>query len=783
MVTNIDVPTFAERDVHVTLDGHLDEEIWSRVPEHDDMTVLEPDLLTEPRYKTHVRYLYTERGMYIAAKMEQPQETLLARLSSRDANVNRDTFGMTLDTSGIGLFGYWFTVNLGGSVSDGTVGPEREYAFEWDGPWRSGSAILADGWSAEMFLPWSMMAMPSVTGPRRMGFWTNRKVAYINERWGTPSLPFSAAQFMSNLGHLQFEEVRAAQQLDVYPFLSETWDEQHNKNTIRPGADIFWRPSSNFQVTATLNPDFGSVESDDVVVNLTAFETFFPDKRLFFLEGQEVFNTTSRASVRRGGGPGNSGARQTVQNFTPEPTTLINTRRIGGPARIRLPAGVTVRDEELGRFTDLLGAAKVTGQLGGVRYGLLTAFEDGVRLRARRAGRDFTLKQDGRDFGVVRLSYETGGLNRNGIGYIGTVVHRPDDDAIVHGIDGHLLRGNGAVKLDTQLISSDVLGQHGYGGFADLRYTPARGVQHSIAVDYFDKKLDISDLGFIRRNDVLGLRYGLDVSTSQGLTNLRTKRTSIMLSQEVNSDGRAVRSGAFLRNRWTFLNESELRTELNYFPKRWDDRNSVGNGAYKVHGRWFGEAAYGTDTAKTFSASAGVRLTQEELGGPTYQALLGFSLKPNDRFSLDLDLDYAHRDGWLLHTIDRKFTTYRARDLRPSLALDMFFTAHQQVRLTLQWAGIRADDKKHYVVPISDGELDEVPSTSSRDFTISRSTVQLRYRWEIAPLSDLFIVYTRGSNLPNRVNNEDSFGSLFGGALKDPVIDELVIKLRYRIGQ
>ena len=105
------------------------------------------------------------------------------------------------------------------------------------------------------------------------------------------------------------------------------------------------------------------------------------------------------------------------------------------------------------------------------------------------------------------------------------------------------------------------------------------------------------------------------------------------------------------------------------------------------------------------------------------------------------------------------------------------------VRLTLQWAGIRADDKKHYVVPISDGELDEVPSTSSRDFTISRSTVQLRYRWEIAPLSDLFIVYTRGSNLPNRVNNEDSFGSLFGGALKDPVIDELVIKLRYRIGQ
>ena len=790
MATNIQVPTLAEKDVHLTLDGKLDETVWQGIPEHDDMTVLEPDLLTEPRYKTHVRYFYTERGMYVGAKLDQPPATLIPRLSSRDGNVNRDTFGITLDTSGAGLFGYWFTVNLGGSVSDGTIAPEREYAFEWDGPWRSATAILPDGWSLEMFLPWSMMAMPSIDGPRRMGFWTNRKVAYINERWGTPAMPFSAAQFMSNMGHLEFKEVHAAQQLDVYPFLSNTWDEIQHKDKVRPGADIFWRPSSNFQVTATLNPDFGSVESDDVVVNLTAFETFFPDKRLFFLEGQEVFITTPRAAVRRGG-QGGSGARQTVQNFVGEPTTLVNTRRIGGPARItlpngstNLPKGVTISDTEQGRFTDLLGAAKVTGQIGGVRYGLLGAFEDGVRLRAKEAGREFTFKRDGRDFGVARFSYETGGLNRNGIGYIGTIVRRPlNGDAIVHGIDGHLLRGNGAFKLDTQLISSSVSGAHGYGGFADVKYTPARGVQHSFALDYFDKKLDISDLGFIRRNDVFGLRYALDLSTSQGLKNLRTKRTSITLSQEYNSDGRAVRSGAFLRNRWTFLDESEVRTEVNYFPHRWDDRSSLGNGAYKVDGRWFGELSYGTDTAKVVSSSIAARLTQEELGGPTYEALLGFSWKPNDRFSLDADIDYAHRRGWVLHTVDRKFTTYDARDLRPSVALDMFVNAHQQLRFTLQWAGIRAADQKHYEVPISDGALKEVPKISARDFTISRMTAQLRYRWELDPLSDLFIVYTRGSNLPNRVNDEDSFGSLFGDASRDPVIDEFVVKLRYRFGR
>ena len=85
-------------------------------------------------------------------------------------------------------------------------------------------------------------------------------------------------------------------------------------NSQKIGADLFWRPSTNFQATAALKPDFGSVESDDVVVNLGAFETFFPEKRLFFQEGIEVFTATPRAE---GGNP----------------TTLLNTRRIGGIGR------------------------------------------------------------------------------------------------------------------------------------------------------------------------------------------------------------------------------------------------------------------------------------------------------------------------------------------------------------------------------------------------------------------------------------------------------------------
>ena len=794
-LTNLDIPTFADADVHLNIDGKLDEAIWSTLPAHDDLTVVEPDILTEPKHHTQARYFYTERGMYIGVKMEQPPQTLVARLSSRDAFVNRDSWGITLDTSGSGLYGYWFTVNLGGSVMDGTIAPEREYSFEWDGPWSSATAELSDGWSAELFLPWSMMAMPDVAGAREMGFWTNRKVAYLNQRWSSPSLPFSAAQFMSNLGHMKFASVHARPQLDLYPYTSVTWDAIADEPDYREGADLFWRPSSNFQITATAFPDFGAVESDDVVVNLTAFETFFPDKRLFFLEGQEVFTTSPRSAVRRSS-PSNSGARQTAQNFVVEPTTLVNTRRIGGAPRVVLPSGVTAAGEELGKPSDLLGAAKITGQAGGFRYGLLTAFEDTVQRRGRQAGRSVRLEQDGRRFAVTRLAYESGGVDRTAIGYIGTLVQRPDapdfdrlaglsvpdGNAIVHGIDTHLLRGQGVYKWDSQLLTSNVNGARGVGAFTDLRYQPRRGLTHSLAIDYFDDEVDVSDLGFIRRNDVIGMRYTFDASESQGLQDLRKTNLQLVLNQDVNSDGRSVRSGVFLRNRWTFLDESELRTELDFFPARWEDRNSLGNGEYKVDPRGFAEVSFGTDTSKPLSWSLVARVQQEELGALTWQGLAGVTLKPNDRFSLDLDLDFAQRDGWLVHGAGRNFSTYDARDLRPSLAVDWFLSARQQVRLTLQWAGIDASEQQRFQVPLGDGKLTRVDKTgAARDFTISRLTAQLRYRWELDPLSDLFFVYTRGSNLPNRP--DDGLNSLFVDALKDPVIDVFVVKLRYRFGR
>jgi len=770
-------------DPQINLDGVLDDAIWQSVPSYDGMVVIDPDTLVQPRYRTNARYLYTDKGMYLGVDLEQPQETLIARLSGRDAFINRDEFSITLDTSGEGLYGYWFSTALGGSVKDGKVAPERSFSSEWDGPWRRATAVTDRGWSMEAFLPWSMMAMPDVTGERTMGFWVTRKFAQADERWSSPALPFTGSRFMSALGEFVMADVHPGPQFALFPYASYTYDDIAEADDYRAGFDVFWRPSTNFQIAATANPDFGAIESDDVVVNLTAFETFFPEKRLFFLEGEEVFATTPRARSRSGSS--SSGPRKTATTFFPTPTTLVNTRRIGGKPDIDVPDDVDIEGATLGKPTELIGAVKVTGQNGGFRYGVLSAFEEDVRRVGTRNGQVVRLEQEGRDFGVARLLYETsknGG--RRSIGYIGTLVNKSDDKAVVHGIDTHLQSTDSKFSWDTQLIRSDVAATRGVGALMDFRYIPNRVISHSLSLDYLSRDLDISDLGFIRRNDAIGAVYSLNVSRTQGLQRLRSKNSSILLSYEENQDGRNVRGGIFLRNKWQFKNLSEIGTELDFFPKRWDDRNSRGNGIFINENRWVGEVSYGTDSAKKVSVSTLVGMRQEELSGWTTRAALGATFKPNDRFSFQFDISYFHRDGWLVHQEDRDFTTFAATEWQPKIAMDVFLSSRQQIRLTMQWAGIRAKEQELWSVPLRPGELDPriaVPGDDADDFTISRVTAQLRYRWEIAPLSDLFIVYTRGSNLPDR--GEDEFGELFVDALTDPVIDFFVIKLRYRFGR
>ena len=791
---SIKLTRISDTDISMTIDGVLDESIWQTIPFKDDMVIVQPDTLADAPLETRTQFFYTDAGLYVGVWNQQDHAQLVSRLSSRDKYISRDGVSITLDPSGKGLYAYFFSVNLGGTLGDGTVIPERQYSSQWDGPWRGASSEHAEGWAAEYFIPWSMMSMPeSDSNTREMGYSLMRTLASKNERWAYPPLSRREGVFLSKLQKIELENINPKQQFTFYPFAASTYNNvaKDHQDSHKAGFDLFWRPSTNLQLTATVNPDFGNVESDNVVVNLSSFETFFPEKRAFFLEGQEIFVTTPRAR----------GSRYSSSS----PTSLINTRRIGSAPKSTsselfsraYQKHFPGTDEELydvGDFeltsternqpSELIGALKVTGQKNKFRYGVLAAFEDDTKLEGLLDGSEFEVIQDGREFGIARFLYEdTETGNRRSIGWISTLVSHPQENAVVHGVDGHYLTEDGRWNTDAQLLYSNVDSKTGAGGFFDVTYTPKRGSSHKLSFDYFDDSLDISDFGFLRRNDVVGLKYSYNLN-EYNLHKYKSRYTWLSLAQEYNTDFRSTRSGIFFMQDMELKNNASWSYDINYFPSRWEDRDSLGYGDYRVDGRWQAGISARTDRSRKLMARLGFSYLQEDIdGGYTVDYKLEFDWRPTDRFALVFKLNYEDSKGWLIHDEGRDFTTFNATNWRPKIEMDLFLTAKQQFRITAQWAGIKAFEDKRWQVPLGDGSLDQVtrdPVDDLRDFSISRLTFQARYRWELAPLSDLFVVYTRGSNLGSRP--DDGFGDLLRDSWTDRLVDVFVVKLRYRMG-
>ena len=759
-----------QSDAEITIDGFIDEDVWKDLPVIDGMKVIDPDTLADTPYETHVRFFYTERGIYLSAMNFQPQETLMARMTSRDVKLERDGFVVAIDPSGEGLYGFYLRINLGNSLTDATILPERTFNFQWDGPWLARTQALENGWSAEYYIPWSMMPLPQVDDDRKIGIYLERQVGHLQgEAWANPPLPGTVNQFLSAFEKYELKDIEPRRQLTYYPFASGIYDGVRDESTYKVGTEIFWRPTSNSLLSASLNPDFGNVESDDVVVNLTAFEVFFPERRVFFLEGQDVFNTSPRTSGR--GGPGG-------------PISLLNTRRIGGAAIYDVPDDVNVMPTDLSQPSELLGAVKLTGQSGNWRYGTLLASETESQIAGTLDdGTQVTLNAVGRDFSIARLLYEdTSSGGRRAIGWMGTNLTHPTIDATAHAVDMHYFSADNRFVIDTQIMHSNVDGKTGNGFLGDVAFRPRRGLQHGLRATYIDDTLDINELGFLTRNDQMNLDYNM-FNIESDVPGLRQRTTSLFISNQWNTDGEPVRLGLFLNRGYNTLNNNTYDVSLRYFPERIDDRLGRGTGDFKVEGRYGLNLGFRTNPADKLAFNFDLNLDQDELGPARTGASARFTWRPNDRFSSDLRLDYTDREALLVHKGSGSYTSFESHQWAPQLEMNYFLNAWQQLRFTLQWTALKAFEDRFWQVDSQNLDFLQPVAKSDDDsdnFTISRLTFQARYRWEIAPLSDLFVVYTRGSNLPT--DSFETFQDLLVQSWTDTIVDTLAIKLRYRFG-
>jgi len=338
------------------IDGRLDDPAWASAPTHSDFTQRQPNDGQPSPERTEFRVVYTDEALYVGVRaFDSHPESIFGQLTRRDENSPSDILIVTVDSYRDRRTAFDFWVNPVGVKQDLYRSNDTDEDPSWDAVWDVATSRDSTGWIAEFRIPFSQLRFPQAER-LRFGFNVCRQIIRLNELSCWQPLPRAAQQLVSLFGDLEgLEGVRPPRRLEILPYsvgrASRTPTEEGNpfrtgeEYAARAGGDVKLGIGSNLTLDATINPDFGQVEADPAVLNLTAFETFYSERRPFFTEGVDIF----RFPLSLGDGDGAN-------------EQLFYSRRIG-----RQPQGSP--DVPMGGYgenvqqTTILAAGKLSGRL------------------------------------------------------------------------------------------------------------------------------------------------------------------------------------------------------------------------------------------------------------------------------------------------------------------------------------------------------------------------------------------------------------------------------------
>ena len=732
----------------IKIDGVLDEPEWAEAMVYGDFVTVEPLTGDPAKYATEVRMITNKDGIFVGFKNYQPASVKrVNRQFPRDAQIEADRNVVSIDFDGTALAGYDFTVGSVNSQQDGIVTP-GDYSGDWDGTWYSQTSAEGDYWYSEIQIPWTVAPMNN-TGeePKEIAVWFARVVFNESLRFAYPNAYYSRSTFMEDWHRLEVDQVSAST-LDWFPFVSYSNDLQNNPGAdteeFNVGLDFIWRPNSSTQLTGALKPDFGQVESDDLVVNFSAFETYVSEKRPFFTENQSLFDAA-----------------------VPNDDRMLYTRRIGsGPSSSN------------GGLVDIDIAAKVTHFGENTDLGLFVVREDSDN------------QSFGGDFLSSRIQHKTGGLT---LGHRLTYVQRDllQRDAAVQQLD-MIWQKNHQVQVRAQLLHSDIQQQgNNYNnqqsinskdaaGWASWFYAPSDNWSQKLYASYYGDQFDMNDMGFMKRNgytELFGrtrydrLQYGNDSNLLSGFTVLEYGYTE-------NTDGEKLSLWAEWQQNWIYKSTRSLSLKAGASGDSWDDRITRGNGLYAEDARYWLEAKYESPRGDSFGYSTSLNVDH----GGADQRTVTMEFNPqyyiSDRVTLGGNLSYTNIQAWLIWDFDQQqLARYQTERYGADLRFDWYPSSRQEVRLKFQWVGIDAQVISGYGLNNNGGLI--ASSQASSDFSLSDTALQIRYRYQLAPLSDVFLVYSRGGNFGSDDGDEGP-ESLLQEGWTEVQVESVIAKIRYR---
>ena len=338
------------------MDGVLDDEVWKKAPVATDFIQGEPFPGLKASQKTEVRVLYDNTAIYIGATLfDVSKDSIIRQLSQRDNEDNTDVFALFLDTYNDDQSGYGFVVHPTGVQWDARFSQEQGQDVSWNAVWISEVTIDDNGWYIEMKIPYSAIRFPD-NQIQEWGINFSRKIRRHREFSHWNPIDPKVNGFVNQWGNLEgIENIEAPVRLVFLPYVSSYLEhypynvdgKSNSSQSINGGMDLKYGINDAFTLDLTLIPDFGQVQSDNQVLNLSPFEVRFDENRPFFTEGTELFNKGGLFYSRRLGGTpidysaadNNLGMNEEVIE-NPGETQLVNATKISGRTKGGLGIGV-----------------------------------------------------------------------------------------------------------------------------------------------------------------------------------------------------------------------------------------------------------------------------------------------------------------------------------------------------------------------------------------------------------------------------------------------------------
>ncbi|HST62907.1 MAG TPA: DUF5916 domain-containing protein [Longimicrobium sp.] len=401
------------------LDGRLDDEAWAAAPVLSDFLQKQPVEGGAPTERTEVRFAYDDAALYVAARMyKNAGSSIQAPVGRRDDGGKAEHIWISLDTYLDRRTAYSFGVTAAGTRMDWyhATDDETDTDMSFDPVWQAETQRDSAGWTAEMRIPFSQLRF-AAAGAQTWGLNIDRWNPATQEDVFWIPIPSQVTAWASRMGTLSgIEGIRPSRRAELLPYVASSgtftadpgagnpFDDGSRLDT-RVGADFKMGMGPNLTLEGTVNPDFGQVEADPAEVNLSAYESYFGERRPFFIEGRQLL---------AGAGP-----------------EYFYSRRIGSiPDRSLATLSPSGDFEDWPRNTAILGAAKLTGRLRtGTSIGALAAVTGDASARGFDAGtEEFARIQVAprTGYGVLRAQQEFG-AHQSTAGFLLTGVHRDMD--------------------------------------------------------------------------------------------------------------------------------------------------------------------------------------------------------------------------------------------------------------------------------------------------------------------------------------------------------------------